>query len=60
MKIEDLVIESIETALEIPDLEILVDRKYDSESFALFLPSTSVEDLLLGVDFVKSFSVIPV
>ncbi|MEC8644743.1 MAG: DUF3971 domain-containing protein, partial [Pseudomonadota bacterium] len=33
---------------------------YDSESFALFLPSTSVEDLLLGVDFVKSFSVIPV
>ncbi|MDC2963988.1 DUF3971 domain-containing protein [Gammaproteobacteria bacterium] len=59
LKIEDLVVKSIETVLEIPDLEIVVDRNNDSESLAVFLPSTSVEDLLLTVDFVKSFSVIP-
>ena len=59
LKIEDLVIKSTEAVLEIPDLEILVDRNYDRESLALFLPSTSAEDLLLGVDLVKNFTAIP-
>ena len=59
LKIENLVIKSTEAVLEIPDLEILVDRNYDRESLALFLPSTSAEDLLLGVDLVKNFTAIP-
>ena len=59
LKIENLVVKSIETVLKIPDLEILVDRNYDRESHALYLPTTSVEDLLLGVNFVKRFREIP-
>ena len=36
-----------------------MDRNYDRESAALFLPLASLEDLLTGVDIFKSFTLIP-
>ena len=59
LKIENVVVKSTEKVFEISDLELLLDRNDDRESAAIFLPSTSIEDLLIGVDIFKSFTVIP-
>ena len=47
LKIENLVVKGAEKGIEIPGIELLVGRNYHRESAALFLPSASIEDLLL-------------
>jgi len=59
LKIENLVVKSSEKVFEIPDVELFVDRNYDREFSAIFLPTTSLEDLLLGADLLKRFTAIP-
>ena len=59
LKIENIVVKNTEKVFEISDIELLLDRNYDRESAALFLPLASLEDLLIGVDIFKSFTLIP-
>ena len=59
LKIENVVVKSTEKVFEISDIELLFDRNDDRDSAALFLPSTSIEDLLIGADIFESFTVIP-
>ena len=59
LKIENIVVKNTEKVFEISDLELLLDGNYDRGSAALFLPLVSLEDLLIGADIFKSFTVIP-